>query len=369
MCYNYLRWVTKFPQNGDSRKEMIKMMENLFNNENGNGIKIDDLLEFARKLSEQNSEDSDIERDEFLEKIIKEEEKVKQQSRDYKMNKITEIIDGVSRKYAVREFGVDREDLRQDLWVATLELIDKCGGIDNTDIPLIAKNCWNKAVDKYRYNRRRMDSKALYDEAVDGEKESATETKIHKSKFQSGMDAVLIKEAIDLFPKGSRERKYVITKLYMYGEIDIDSIDSDEDFEIPDGDTESDILKLLGYNSHYPASWGGRKFNMKKVIYQYLGRLDGYNENMSSEERIEFIRRRIEQLLFMEMNTYYIGLNQLMKDDILKMVGARKEEVQKAIKISKRVLSCLDHRNNSVYIIKNEKKWVDHILGLGDILL
>ena len=62
----------------------------------------------------------------------------------------------------------------------------------------------------------------------------------------------MLHEVIDLFPAGSRERKYVVTKLYMYGEISEEDGLEDE-LELPKSDKESDILKLLGYKSHYPA--------------------------------------------------------------------------------------------------------------------
>ena len=200
------------------------MVENLIN---GNELKLDEVLEVAKNLAERSR---------------KQEYEFGTSS---KMDNFSRIVKGVARKYSVENFGVEREDLEQDLWVKVMELIDAKGGIEYLDESLVAKCLWNVAVDKYRYHRRRRDSKAEYVEGTEDDSDS-TSAKAESIRlnsghaFQSAMDAIFIKETIDLFPKGSRETKYIITKLYMNGEIDPATYDDDDELELPEDDTEEE---------------------------------------------------------------------------------------------------------------------------------
>ena len=85
------------------------MVENLINE---NELKLDEVLEVAKNLAERSR---------------KQEYEFGTGS---KMDNFSRIVKGVARKYSVENFGVEREDLEQDLWVKVMELINAKGGID-----------------------------------------------------------------------------------------------------------------------------------------------------------------------------------------------------------------------------------------------
>lgn len=218
-----------------------------------------------------------------LEQFIDNVMQSKESEIERKKIKFGEIISGIARKYTVDNFGVEYDDLYQDLWVRTLELINDCGGIENTDERLVARVCWNKAVDMYRYHRRRRDSKAEYIEGSDkdinmddwhsmsaGQRDYFDSLKA--DKFGRGIDLVLFKEVIDLFEIGSKERKYVVLKLVNNGVIDMRDLDLWDRaiVGIPETDDEEGYIHMLGYKSHSPGSWTCKKRSIKATIYEFL---------------------------------------------------------------------------------------------------
>jgi hypothetical protein len=275
---------------------------------------------------------------------------------DEKMGKVKEIVEGVARKYASK--WIDREDLEQDLWVSSLELINRCGGIENTDLKLIAKNAWNKAVDSYRYNRRRHDSKVrLIDESEsdDGDYSAggADQAQYFTAKSRTGYDEAILKEVVDLFPEGSRQRKYVVAKLYSYGEIDDNSGLPDE-LQLPENDDEASFLKLIGFNSRYPASWGKMKYEIREKIYRYLGLMpESYEDD--PKKMLECIRDRVE-ILFSETRSGYIGLDRLAKDKVLILMGANEDRIWKAMTSSRKLLRGLTAQGGK-FVMKDEPRY------------
>ena len=339
------------------------MIENLIN---GNEINLDDLMKVAKNISEQANPELAI-----LNEI---QENASNELNEDKMETFTRIVKGVAKKYSIENFGVEREDLEQDLWIKVLELINSCGGIENTDPRLVAKSCWNTAVDKYRYHRRRRDSKAEYLEGTEDDSDLAiTSNNIQNSKCRNCMDEILIQEAIDLFPKGSRERKYVVTKLYMYGEIDPSTYIGDDELELPEDDSEAAVLKLLGYKSKYPASWGAMKHKMRYEIYRYLGIIDDSkkdskkksDEESSDEDRLELISKRVEQR-FRDSACDYIFVNNLKKDKVLKMYGASQEEIIASVADSKSLVTGLNKDGNSIFIMKRKESCMNEGRKNGD---
>lgn len=216
---------------------------------------------------------------EGLDELIESAEKMKKDASQAKMGNFTSIVKGVARKYTSK--WVDREDLEQDLWVRVLTLINDCGGIENVDESLVARVCYNKAVDSYRYSRRRYEANCQFiegsafdgDDDEEGGKDNGLDyfDSIYNS-LPSAQNILFFKEVIDLFPKDSKERKYVILKLVTYGVVDISFLDASdrEIYEIPEGDTEADYIKCLGYKSHCPGSWTCKKRDLEKVIKEFL---------------------------------------------------------------------------------------------------
>jgi len=196
-----------------------------------------------------------------------------------KMNNFTRIVKGVARKYESK--WVDREDLEQDLWVRILELIDDCGGIEHTDEKLVASVAYKKAVDVYRYRRLRYESNVQFIDKFSSEEDnpnynpggrSYDSDKIAYPTIDRDEDVVLYKEIVNIFSKDSRERKYILIKLVNHGVLDREYLDEDDNLlaEIPDGDTEADILRLLGYKSRCPGSWTVAKRSMRQAIQEFL---------------------------------------------------------------------------------------------------
>lgn len=312
----------------------------------GNEIDLDEILKFAsglvRKAQEEKAED--------------------------KMEKCKEIVEGVARKYASK--WIEREDLEQDLWVVVMELINKCGGIEKTDLPLIAKSCYNRAVDSYRYNRRRCDSKVrLIDESEsdDGEYSAsgADQASYFTSKSRTGYDEVILHEVIDLFPKGSRQRKYVVAKLYSFGEID-ESFGLEDKLELPEGDNEADFLKMIGFQSRYPASWGKMKYEIREKIYKYLGIMpESFDDD--PKKMLECIKERIENI-FSESRSGYINVDRLLKDKVLILMGATEERVWESMKMSKKLLRGFT-KDGKPFIMKNEDKYIKNSAKNEDVIL
>ena len=281
------------------------------------------------------------------------------------MEAFKRIVAGVSRKY--QSIYVSQEDLEQELWIVVLEKIRDFGGADKVDPDLIARCCFNKAVDFYRYNRRRYDSFARYVEESD-DSDSVVEEKgadrLHYSRFKNAEQNALLHEVIDLFPAGSRERKYVVTKLYMYGEISEEDGLEDE-LELPESDKESDILKLLGYKSHYPASWGNKKYQMRAKVYRYLGILP--EDTDASTAKVELIRNRIEAI-FRNSKYGYINVNDLLRDKPLILLSVTEELIWEAVGSSKSLLRGLSKRGEK-FIMKNEEKYLLNSKKNGDVIL
>lgn len=213
-----------------------------------------------------------------LEKLIKSAEEMKKEAEvdsekaaaKAKMDHFTRIVKGVSRKYASK--WVDREDLEQDLWVRVLELVDACGGIEYTDEKLVASVCYKKAVDVYRYCRRRYESNVRLIDNQDGDSDGPDYFDSLHNSIDNIMDTLLFKEVIEVFDQGSKERKYIVIKLVSSGVIDKRYLNKEDQelFKLPDGDTEADILRVLGYKSHCPGSWTVKKRTMESIIKEFL---------------------------------------------------------------------------------------------------
>lgn len=311
-----------------------------------NAVSLEEVLESAKKIAEELS--------------------ARQES---KMDQFERIIKGVARKYA--SIYVDREDLEQELWLTTLKLIESKGGEEFTDARLVAKSCYNRAVDFYRYERRRRDStrKMLEDyEMYDEESGEAADSSFLSafSCFDSGYDIVVIKEVIDLFPLESKERKYIVTKLYMYGEID-ETTGLPDKLERPEGDTEADVLHMLGYTGKTASSsWMKIKNKMKETIYAHLGILKD-TKNMSKEEEDAAIMTRVEEI-FKNSASYYIYSSKLLKDTVLRAMNCDEQRLLQIMKNSTKLVIGMGWSSCKTYLMRNEEKYIKIAQEEGDTL-
>ena len=216
---------------------------------------------------------------EGLNELIQTAEKMKKDANHSKMENFTRIVKGVAKKYGSTNW-IDREDLEQDLWVKVLTLIDENGGIENVNESMVSRVCWNKAVDAYRYSRRRYESTCEFIENMDSDDDSDDGVKDNgpdyfdckNNSIPNIQDIIFFKEALDLFPSGSRERKYVLMKLVSDGALPLSYVDKEDMLilEIPNGDTEADYIACLGYKSHCPGSWTCKKRDMRQVVDKFL---------------------------------------------------------------------------------------------------
>lgn len=317
---------------------------------NGNSVDLDEVLKFAGQAVSQ----------------------AKAEQADAKMERVKSIVEGVARKYASK--WLERDDLEQDLWVSTLELINNCGGIENADLPLIAKSCYNKAVDLYRYHRKRYESKTQLIDETESDDEQFSSASVDQSKYSvaktpTGFDEAVLREVIDLFPKGSRQRKYVIAKLYFYGEIDegFSGLDKDDELKLPEtGDNESDFVQMIGFNSRYPGSWGAMKYGIRETIYKYLGLMpETYESN--PKLMLACIRDRVETI-FSESKSGYINLDKLAKDKILKLMHADPDKIWSSVKLSKKLLRGYT-KSGQKFVMKNQDKYLKNSKKNNDRIL
>lgn len=299
-------------------------MKEQINGMNGNEVSLDDILKMAKEITES---------------ITKKEQD--------NMEQFKRIVEGVARKYG--SIYVDREDLEQELWIVVLEKIRDFGGADKVDPRFIARCCYNKAVDFYRYSRRRKDSSARLIEEMGENEEKDSESNVPYSTFETGYDRVILREIIDLFPQGSRQRKYVVTKLYMYGEIsEADGLP--DKLEMPEGETESDVLKLLGYKSRYPASWGKMKYQIRDKIYRYLGILpDGEVDEASVKATM---LSRIEEMVLTSRKGY-VDFKRLLRDKALILLGCDQDTLLSLIDESDKILKSVGP-NGDWWALKND---------------
>lgn len=305
------------------------MKEFTNNGINGNEISLDDVLAMAAQITEQIAQKQAEEGQAHFEQIER-------------------IVKGVARKYA--SIYVDREDLEQELWLVVCQRAQDFGGMENLDPRFVARCCYNKAVDFYRYSRRRKDSTARLIEEMESDDDSCADDNIPRSTFDTGYDRVVLREVIDLFPQGSRERKYVVTKLYMYGEI------SEEDglpdkLEMPAGETESDVLKLLGYNSRYPASWGKLKYQIRDTIYRYLGIIPENGEADEASVKATMLSR-IENMVLTSRKGY-IDFKKILRDKALILLGLDEATLLSLVDESDKVLKSVGPAGDW-WVLKND---------------
>lgn len=193
--------------------------------------------------------------------------------------KVTEIVQGVSRKYG-KEFGIETSDLEQELWLKLLEEADKNDG-QMLNEKLTARTSYNKAVDVYRYERRRWDAKAdmVSDETVSTwAREVCTRRNpmMAVDVFREPEKFFEIKEMVEQFEQGSRERKFVVMKGYIEGVFDLDeafelepTIDT-ERLEFME-DSEHRMSKMLGYSGSGSGGYRKVKKSVRKIVRNYFG--------------------------------------------------------------------------------------------------
>ena len=211
-----------------------------------------------------NSEFTGEDIDKLLESIEVQETTTSETIKSAKMDAFSRIIKGVARKYKSK--WVDQEDLEQELWILVMGLVDS-HSLDKLEPAYVAKCCYRKAVDVYRYSRRRYEANI---KLTDEEKSELCDLHPHQEGF---MDKIIYEEYMNMFEKDSKEYKYIAIKLYQNGMMNesvIIELGLSPD-EVCEMELNSDIMIALGYNSPHPGSWTSKKRAMRDQARVYLG--------------------------------------------------------------------------------------------------
>ncbi|AMM44877.1 sigma-70 family RNA polymerase sigma factor [Bacillus phage SP-15] len=194
--------------------------------------------------------------------------------------KATEIVRGVARKYGNPQLGIEACDLEQELWLKILEEVDKSGG-QVMNARLTARTSYNKAVDVYRRERRRWDSKA---DMVSDENVSKWAMEICTRKnpmmavhpFRQPEKFLEIKDMVEEFEVGSRERKFIVMKGYIEGVFELGEAvelepSIDKERLIGMESSEHRMAKELGLSGSGSGSYRKLKRNVRKIVRTYFG--------------------------------------------------------------------------------------------------
>ena len=101
--------------------------------------------------------------------------------------------------------GLEYEDIKSELWVKTLRVIRDVGHIN---MKLIAKCCYNASYDLCRKAKRKWEvvdtnSELVYSDVFESKNRCEDDEDLY-------LDNIIVQEVVDLFPKNSRERNYLI---------------------------------------------------------------------------------------------------------------------------------------------------------------
>ncbi|AWD93055.1 sigma-70 family RNA polymerase sigma factor [Bacillus phage vB_BceM-HSE3] len=187
---------------------------------------------------------------------------------------IAEIVEGVASKYG-NSFGMSKEDIQQELYIKLLET----NLIDESQPKLVARTCYNKAVDIYRYERRRYNSRTSYegDELASKlESTSVVNTSFKRvNPYLSPEKHYQHLEMIDLFEQGTRERKVIVIRYYQSNIFDLEEClvfepSLTEEMLLELKDTEGSIAQALGLKGCNSGSYQSVKKRIRLVVRDYL---------------------------------------------------------------------------------------------------
>lgn len=135
------------------------------------------------------------------------EKQLRQKKNTEEMAKYENIIRSVAGKYG-RDWCLTFDDVYSELCYKILTLGNE-GGWENLNESMVAKICFNKAVDLYRAARRKW-KREISESAIAGDVENGA------SKIGTPEEAeqlLLISQFVDMYKPESRERKYLIIRL------------------------------------------------------------------------------------------------------------------------------------------------------------
>lgn len=215
-------------------------------------------------------------------------------------SKCGRIVKGVSYTYGQNSW-MDIQDVEQNLWLKTLEIVEEKGGIDNASADFIAKSCLNRAVDGYRHEKM-VNKKIWYTDSIDytvpskdgdnanysSNGSDSDDDSDHFSQITSRNDHIVekplecdpvelssdmiveIRAMFESVEMTKTQRRYVVAKLVNDGLI-TEEFFPEEDLSLPNsGDNEADFTLHIGYKTPRPGSWRRERDRLKELIHEYF---------------------------------------------------------------------------------------------------
>lgn len=194
--------------------------------------------------------------------------------------KVSQIVKGVARKYG-GQFGIDSNDLEQEVWLKLLEESNRSNPDKILNPRMTARISYNKAVDVYRKERRRWDSKAdmVSDDNISKIAINIVTHKNHlmiTNPFVSPEKALEIRELVDQFQRGTKERKFLVMKAYIEGVLEMEEVTELEPSIDPGRlammeDSEHRMARELGWSGSGSGSYRKLKKSVRRIISTYFG--------------------------------------------------------------------------------------------------
>ena len=135
------------------------------------------------------------------------EEQKKEQQNSIEMAKYDKIIRSIAGKYG-RDWCLTFDEVYSELCFKILTMANDIGW-ENLNPSLVAKICYNRAVDIYRMAKRRW-KRNMSENVLLGDVENGS-SKIGTS--EEAEQTVLVSQFVNLYNKESRERKYLVIRL------------------------------------------------------------------------------------------------------------------------------------------------------------
>ena len=184
-----------------------------------------------------------------------------------RVHQMNEVIRGIAQNQAYKFKGITQEDLAQSLWIYILDIEEKAQ--EDLDLSLIAFICYKKIGN---IQRREMRFNSLYLEDINPNFDTSDRDNYYEFEILN------IKEFIEQFPEGSKERIYLE---YWAASVNLDILDSSKYIKSEDeakgkykgGYTEDDLAKTLGYVGCSSSGYKVFRERIRKKVEKYFKNL------------------------------------------------------------------------------------------------
>lgn len=182
-------------------------------------------------------------------------------------DKLASLIKGIAKKVSYKLYSRDPEDIEQDLWVKVLSTMKK-KGVDQLDLNLVARICYDYVKDMIDYDQRRNHISVDLSGTEDTDETSSEVINSLTDKGNHDSD-IMIQDLYNQFPEGSKERIFLDFWGNESGAMPNTNV-LPPSTRSNDGFSENALAQMLGYAS--ASSGGYRKFRdrMKTIISNYF---------------------------------------------------------------------------------------------------